>query len=90
LDFDIDFLVTNGYVTVARLNAFSKELKLSPRDFALTLLFDGTTTAREAYQFVLGSRRGGKARSGIVDNLVSQIHRAGFSVSPNGKQTKVT
>jgi hypothetical protein len=81
LDFDIDFLLTNGHVTVARLNEFSETIKMSPRDFSLTLLFDGTTTTREAERFIFGSKRG----KGMVDDLISQVVRAGFGVTPTGK-----
>lgn len=84
LDFDVDFLLTNGHVTVARLNEFSETLKMSARDFSLALLFDGTTTAREAERFIFGTKRG----KGAVDDLVSQVVRAGFGVTPNGKEVK--
>jgi len=84
LDFDIDFLLTNGHVTVARLNDFSETIKMSPRDFSLTLLFDGTTTTREAERFIFGSKRG----KGVVDDLISQVVRAGFGVTPTGKAVK--
>ena len=77
LDFDIDFLLTNGHITVARLNEFSETLKLSHEDFALALLFDGTTTAREAERFVFGSQRR-NARARVVDDLLSRIRKANF------------
>jgi len=80
LDFDIDFLLTNGHVSVARLNEFSETLKLSHDDFSLALLFDGTTTAREAERFVFGSRRGNE-QAKAVNDLLSRVHKAGFNVS---------
>jgi hypothetical protein len=79
LDFDIDFVMTNGHVTVARLNEFSETLKISQDDFALALLFDGTTTAREAERYVFGTRRG-NARAKVVDDLLLRIREAGFNV----------
>jgi hypothetical protein len=84
LDFDVDFFLAERRVIVARLNEFDETLKMSPREFALTLLFDGTTTVREAKLIANGHRRG-KARSSIIERLLTQITRAGFSVSPEGK-----
>jgi hypothetical protein len=88
LDFDVDFFLREGRVTIARLNEFDVTLQMSPREFALMLLFDGATTPREAERFVYGSRRS-QARSSVIDQLVSQVTRAGLSVSPNGKQRAV-
>jgi hypothetical protein len=85
LDFDVDFSLGERTVTVARLNEFDAAIELSPREFAVALLFDGTTTARGAEAAVYGARRG-KARPIDIDRLLSQLALAGFSVSPNGKR----
>lgn len=82
LDFDVDFFLTNGHVTVARLNEFSEALKMSPTEFSVALLFDGATTAREAERFVYGSRQSKKK---VIDNLISNVVRAGFDLSPQKK-----
>lgn len=86
LDFDVDFFLAEGRVIIARLNEFDKTLKMSPREFALTLLFDGTTTAREAEIIVYGARRS-KARSNAIERVISQVALAGLSCSPEGRQT---
>ena len=83
LDFDVDFFLTNGHVTVARLNEFSETIKMSSTEFSLALLFDGATTAREAERFVYGSRH---SKKGVIDNLISNVVRAGFDLSPQKKQ----
>jgi hypothetical protein len=81
LDFDVDFFLTNGHVTVARLNEFSETIKMSPTEFSLALLFDGATTAREAERFVYGSQ----SKKKVVENLISNVVRAGFDISPRKK-----
>lgn len=81
LDFDVDFFLNDGRVTLARLNEFGETIEMSPREFALTLLFDGTTTAREAELVFDGNGRG-RARPGAVERLLSRVARTGFSVSP--------
>lgn len=86
LDFDVDFFIADESVTVARLNEFDEMLKMSLREFALTLLFDGTTTAREAASIGNGNGRG-KTRSSAIERLRSQLARTGFSVAPEGKQS---
>lgn len=86
LDFDVDFFLSNGHVTVARLNEFSDTLKMSATEFAMALLFDGTTTPSEAERFIYGSRQS-KMRSKILASLVSEVVRVGFHVSPGRKQS---
>ena len=86
LDFDVDFFLADGRVTIARLNEFAAPLNISPREFALTLLFDGTTTVREAELVAVGARRG-KSQSSVIDRLLSQMAGAGFSVSLNGRKS---
>lgn len=83
LDFNVDFVLGEDRVTIARLNEFGETLEMSPREFALTLLFDGATTAREAELAVYGPRRGA-TRPGVVARLVSRVTQAGLCVSPNG------
>jgi hypothetical protein len=84
LDFDVDFLVRDGRVTVARLNEFNEALEMSEREFALMLLFDGTTTAREA-EFAFYGCHGDGVEPGGVDRLISLAARAGLSISPNSE-----
>jgi len=84
LDFDVDFFLTNGHVTVARLNEFSGTLKMSATEFAMALLFDGTTTPSDAERFIYGSRETKKRPR--IDNLVSAVARAGFHVSPDSRR----
>jgi hypothetical protein len=84
LDFDVDFFFAERRVIMARLNEFDETLKMSPREFALTLLFDGTTTVREAKLIANGDRRG-KLRPSIIERLLAQVNQAGFSFSPEGK-----
>lgn len=79
LDFDVDFFVSNGHVTVARLNEFSDTLKISAPQFAMALLFDGTTTPSEAEGYINGSQQS-KKRTKSVDSLVSQVVNAGLHV----------
>ena len=68
LEFDVDFLLTDGGVTVGRLNDFSQTFNLSDREFALCLLFDGTTIEREAELSVYGADGGGAVTS-LIDRL---------------------
>jgi predicted nucleotidyltransferase len=75
LDFDVDFALTRDGAMIARLNEFGRPLGLSPAEFALVLLFDGTTTAREAAAAVHGT---GAVEPGAVTRLVAQVRDAGF------------
>jgi len=86
LDFDVDFSLGEERVTVGRLNDFSGTLEMSQREFALTLLFDGTTTAREAEMIVWGSG-GRRAKSSGIGQLAQRVALAGFSVASNGEQS---
>ncbi|HEX2091046.1 MAG TPA: hypothetical protein VHG28_01540 [Longimicrobiaceae bacterium] len=78
LDLDVDFLLADGGALVARLNSFGTPLRLSPPEFALALLFDGVTTAREAEVVVCGtdSRVPG---TGPAHELVSRIMATNLS-----------
>jgi|SRR6185503_14782761 len=78
LDFDVDFLLAEEKVTIARLNEFGVSLELSPREFALILLFDGITTRREAELIAYGTHRG-KAPSDVIDHLLSTVTGAGLT-----------
>lgn len=77
LDLNVDFQFADGGVAVARLNDFSETLRLSAREFALTLLFDGTTTAREAEAVVYASHGPGP---GLADRLALRLVAANMSV----------
>jgi hypothetical protein len=79
LDLDVDFLESDGQVFLARLNEFDDPLSLSPREFAITLMFDGVTTAREAEILVCGACADDVERR-IVDGVVSRVAQAGLSV----------
>jgi hypothetical protein len=84
LELDVDFFLTEEGVKVARLNEFIEPLEMSAREFALILLFDGTTTAREAEIVVYGYCSNDE-ESRNVDRLVSQVVRAGLSLLLKGE-----
>jgi len=75
LDLDVDFLIEDGNVTIGRLNDFGETLRLSHVEGSLALLFDSTTTAREAATVVLGDRSDGTGLS-LVNDLISRITMA--------------
>lgn len=77
LDFDVDFAPTPDGALLARLNEFDSGLELSSADFALALLFDGTTTESEAALAVYGA--GGDRDA--VTRLVARMHDARLSVA---------
>ncbi|XXX81452.1 hypothetical protein WMF30_22095 [Sorangium sp. So ce134] len=77
LDLDVDFHELEDRVIVARLNEFGETVELSTREFAVTLLFDGITTAREAELAVVGAA-GAEGESRHVDRVVDKMTRAGF------------
>jgi HEPN domain-containing protein len=89
LDFDVDFFLSGSRVTIARLNEFDETIEMSQREFAVALLFDGTTTASEAAFIVFGSRQGA-ALTDVIDRLVSKIARAGLSVGPSNVEQSLT
>ena len=78
LDFDVDFMLGNEDVMVGRLNDFGETLRLSPREFALALFWDGTTTAREAEAVVSGCYSGETGMS-VADDLMSRIRAANLN-----------
>lgn len=63
LDFDVDFCLEDGLVTLARLNDFGERVSMTRQELILCLLFDGTTTAREAEIVVYGSHSAGAVTS---------------------------
>ncbi|ABD89412.1 hypothetical protein [Rhodopseudomonas palustris] len=79
LQFDVDFFLVDGRVTVARLNEFGEALDVLPREFALVLLCDGTTTVHEAEMVVYGHRTEGARH---IDHLLSEVARAGLAFHP--------
>jgi hypothetical protein len=85
LDFDVDFLVGDDRVFLARLNEFEQPIELSASEFRLTLLFDGTTTVSQAKRISAGSRRA-SGHSTTVEDLIARIGHAGLTVSSNGAQ----
>lgn len=80
LDFDVDFALTKGGAAIGRLNEFGRALNLSPAEFALTLLFDGTTTAREALAAVRSPDPEGRRAAA---RLVAKVQDEGFCVDPS-------
>lgn len=79
LDFDVDFALTPTGAAIGRLNEFGRTLELAPAEFALTLLFDGRTTAREAAAAVQGP---GAGEPSAVAHLAAELEEAGFCVAP--------
>jgi hypothetical protein len=77
LDIDVDFLHAGDEIVLARLNDFGETVALSEREFALTLLLDGSTTAREAELAACG----GEGRDGEpshVEWVVAKLARGGL------------
>jgi hypothetical protein len=77
LDLDVDFSERDGQVSIGRLNEFDDPLDLSLREFEITLLFDGLTTAREAEIAVCGDYSD-EAEQRLVDGVISRVARAGL------------
>ncbi|MGA8429762.1 MAG: hypothetical protein WB729_08070 [Candidatus Sulfotelmatobacter sp.] len=78
LDFDVDFLLEDGNVTIGRLNAFGDTLSLTPVEGSLTLLFDGATTAREAAAAILRDQSVDTGLS-LVNDLISRLTKANLN-----------
>lgn len=89
LDLDIDYVLCDGAVAIGRLNDFGQTLTMTPREFALCLLFDGTTTAREAERAVYGDE-GGDAGAGPADQLAARLAVANMSVEARGKEQAIS
>jgi hypothetical protein len=77
LDVDVDFELSDEAVMVGRLNDFGETLRLSPHEFAIALLCDGTTTSREAEAFVR-TKVGGHAGAGVAAEVISRLESVGF------------
>jgi hypothetical protein len=75
LDFDVDFALGADCVTLARLNEFGEAVEVSPREFSVTLLCDGMTTARESETFLQESGHDVPA-SPATSQLLSRLDAA--------------
>ncbi|MEA3035260.1 MAG: hypothetical protein QOH04_1019 [Sphingomonadales bacterium] len=73
LALDVDFSRTEEGVVVGRLNEFGKTLHMSFDDFAVMLLFDNATTAREAALVI--------EQSNGVEQFVHKVRRSGFDLA---------
>jgi hypothetical protein len=81
LDLDVDFATFDDGVVMGRLNEFGETVELSPREFAAALLFDGTTTVREA-EMAIQQGRSGNGASTMVKNLIARLDAAKFILRP--------
>ncbi len=79
LEVDVDFAFVEGGVAVARLNEPGVPLRLSGREFALLLLFDGQTSAAEAMS-ALGEREGSPLSEDEIASVAKLAVRAGLCV----------
>lgn len=79
LDFDVDFLREENSVYLGRLNEFEEPLELSPLEFALTLQFDGTTTAEEAAARLRGTHPHLDGKT-LIEELINKTTAAGFCI----------
>ena len=77
LDFDVDFFLQDDRAMLGRLNEFGETIEVSARELAIALLFDGTTTAREAAALV-GRSGDEDAATDAVGRTLSRLTRAGF------------
>ena len=77
LHLDVDFSARNGGISIGRLNEYEDPLDLTSREFEVTLLFDGSTTAREAEIAVFGTTSDRRA----VDGLLSRVAQAGLTIT---------
>lgn len=80
LAIDVDFSAHGDGVMIGRLNAFGTPLGLSRREFEMALLFDGSTTPREAEIAICGSYAVDASKR-LVDHMISRVAEAGFSVT---------
>ena len=81
LKLDVDFSLSGGTVTIARLNEFAGRVELSPDELPLFLLFDGATTAGEAERIVYGSDGGDRER-GSLERTIARMAEAGLCILP--------
>jgi hypothetical protein len=80
LDLDVDFALGEDRATIARLNEFSEAVMMSPPEFAVALLCDGITTAREAESFIHEAGSDLTASPRTIQ-LLSRLDRAGLTTS---------
>lgn len=87
LDLDVDFIRTENGVSVGRLNDFGETFHLDPDNFAVMLLFDNRTTAREATLVVKGKEPSAAAASD-VERFIGAMLRSGLVIAaaPGGGQ----
>ncbi|HLL46536.1 MAG TPA: hypothetical protein VK399_07495 [Longimicrobiaceae bacterium] len=71
LDFDVDYRLMGDEGFLGRLNEFGALVRLTPAEFALALLFDGTTTLSEANAVFAGEVSEGEQRP--AQALVSRL-----------------
>jgi hypothetical protein len=84
LHLDVDFCRTEDGVAVGRLNEFGETLHMTFNRFAVMLLFDNFTTAREAARVIEGEAHDASAHEAPADGLEQfalQVQRSGFSIA---------
>jgi hypothetical protein len=81
LDFDVDFVLGEDRVMIARLNEFGDPLELRPRELALVLLCDGATSVRESEAFLCGSGDDGVTPA-LRDHVLSRLAAAKLMIDP--------
>ena len=79
LDLDVDFHRTESGVSVGRLNEFGETLHMTLDEFAVMLLFDNCTTAREAALVIDGEAH--DAPADRVEQISLNMRRFGFSIA---------
>jgi len=81
----VDFAFSKDRVTLARLNELGETVELAPRELAVALLCDGTTTLREADAFLQASGGGsGAAR------VLSRLEQANPTVPAMNEQNMLS
>lgn len=83
LDFDVDFVLGEDRVMLARLNEFGEAVELSPRELTLALLCDGVTTVREAEGLLRGAA-GEAAAPQIASRILPRWEQANLTVPAMG------
>lgn len=81
LDFDVDFALGDGRVTVGRLNDFGHVLQMSDDDLAYVLLLDGEATAAGRPALAGAPPGGDGGRSSDLDRVISEVSQAGFCLA---------
>jgi predicted nucleotidyltransferase len=80
LELDVDFILAEERIALARLNEFGPPLVLTPRDFAVVMLFDGTNTERDAESLIAHFGHGHE-RTSRLGRLISLVDQAGLTAS---------